>query len=127
MPYFNTTINGKLYTANEYNIFIQNEQYHSDESELFGNRIYPSIEYIVNKNNMYTKTFDTQTFDVDIDDVNKLTFIYQTPLNQKARLEYLNHTPYNTVSNREGDYRLNIPRNGGSEYGDRLRGKTMEC
>jgi hypothetical protein len=47
---------------------------------------------------------------------------YNTPLKQTA------HTTGTSLSNREYDYRLNIPRETGNEvYGGRLKGKTMQC
>jgi len=54
---------------------------------------------------------------------NLILFKYNTPLNQVGYANQQN------VLEREGDYRLNVPREHGKNdgWGYRLRGKTMKC
>ena len=54
-------------------------------------------------------------------DLDVLTFKFSTPLKQAGTL------PGNRIENREYNFRYVVPRNAGSEVGDRLRGKTMQC
>jgi hypothetical protein len=56
------------------------------------------------------------------DGINNLTFTFKTPLKQEST-----GTGSSLITNREYDFRLDIPRNAGSSYGDRMRGKTMQC
>ena len=58
--------------------------------------------------------------------LNPLQFTYKTPLGQVGFA-----TGGDAVTNSEYDFRLNIPRNNptgiNKDWGDRLRGKTMQC
>lgn len=111
----------------------------------------PKLKYVVNKNNMYTKTFDNTSFglgeefytfydtkdeldpyiqdrvqtDAKIDNKQKLQFIFNTPGGQYSRINPV-------VTDREYDFRFAIPRDEsatGKEtvWGGRMRGKTMRC
>lgn len=112
----------------------------------------PLLKYVVNKNNTMVKTFDMQTFGAkfygnanqyNTNNINKLlvegeygnvpleslTFSYNTPLNQSSSANGMN-----IMTNREIDFRLDVPRNGqpsefstAQEWGNRMRGKTMQC
>ena len=102
--------------------------------EIFGHRIFPYLKYVVNKNQIYTKVFDNQefggriygggdvrTFTEDNPALKALTFKFSTPLKQYGEItgDLIDNTEYN--------YRFAIPRHNNAEYGDRLRGKTMQC
>jgi len=82
------------------------------------------------------KVFDIQTFGGRFyggDDISDLQFKYNTPLKQESSCTGT------SVTNREYDFRLDIPRNKvlrngqitsldvTKEWGNRLRGKTMRC
>lgn len=151
-PIFDLIINGKLLlTSNnalyDYNKCIENK------STLFENNAHPYIKYIVNANNIYTKTYDIQQiggrfygggYDEEYNNdkhhrnnycLNALTFYYDTPLKQKSQ-----GNGKDIITNVEYDFRLTIPRagyeivdNNGNKkwktenYGDRMKGKTMQC
>ena len=165
MPVHSVVLNANLYTSDMHAIYLQNRCSY-DNAELFTTDITPYIKYIVNKNNIYNKTFDIQTFggrfyggseqvECEEDTMSlsqNLTNKYHTTNEENKPLWYINAT-YKTplkqegriqngagISNREYDYRLNVPRQGKeisltndettwvtNEYGDRLRGKTMQC
>lgn len=92
--------------------------------EIWSNKALPKLKFVVNKDPIYNKVFDLQTFGGDFydGDVTKLTFAYNTPLGQSS-------TTGGTypITKRECDYRLAIPRDDNRSYGGRMRGKTMEC
>lgn len=107
--------------------------------QFFGNEeIYPYIKYVVNKDSQYVKTFDIQTFGGrfyggEMEDLAQLRFDYYTPLKQHSSvLGGENTEDKRRMTNLEYDFRLNIPRNGANfdnkkDWGDRMRGKTMQC
>lgn len=107
--------------------------------EFFGNAdIHPFIKYVVNKDSQHVKTFDIQTFGGrfyggDMEDLNNLSFDYYTPLKQHSSMRGGEDMADNRrMTNLEYDFRLNIPRNGADfdnkkDWGDRMRGKTMQC
>lgn len=136
-PRFSTNIDGKLYIADDSKIYKMNSDKNSKASVLFEDKVYPKIQFVVNNQPTYNKTFDIQTFGgrfYEGDDLSDLNFVYKTPLKQESRLNG-GETMYTGISNREYDFRLNIPRAGKEEngvfvtaqYGDRMRGKTMQC
>ena len=90
---------------------------------LFDRDVYPTLKYVVNKDSMYNKVFDIQTFGGRFykGDKSHLKFDYKTPLKQHS------HTDGNSVTDIEYDFRLAIPRNNDDIYGGRMRGKTMQC
>ena len=99
--------------------------FHDYDNDL--NLIKPKLKYIVNKDPIYNKVFDVQTFGGrfyggDDEDLVNLNFDYKTPLKQHSSAEH-----GEGITNREYDYRLAIPRNNDDLYGGRMRGKTMEC
>ena len=111
--------------------------YSGQTSKFFKDEnVHPMIKFVINKNNTIVKTFDIQTFggrlyggDVQEGDLDSINIKYHTPLKQFGEIHG------NEITDREYDFRLNIPRaqyvqNGvvkTSEYGGRLRGKTMQC
>lgn len=127
-PTCGITVDGELYLTDGKQLYIMNRD-SNGKSTLFGKDVHPYIEYVINDQSQYTKTFDIQTFNMS-GDKDQLQFTYNTPLKQDGRC-----SGKNVVTDRELDYRLNIPRAGRlendqwvtGEYGDRLRGKTMRC
>lgn len=124
-PIYRTVIEDKLYLADNYDIYNWNND--ATESTLFGLNANPMIDYVVNTQNTHVKVFDISTFGGrfyggDRDGINKLTFTFDTPLKQHST-----GTGTDLITNREYDFRLDIPRNNDSSYGDRMRGKTMQC
>jgi len=96
-------------------------------ANLFSQPALPQVKFVVNDSNMYNKVFDNQTFNGKFYDIDTLSFHYDTPLKQHSW-----QTGDKLVTDIEYDYKLAIPRNGESpehdvEYGDRMRGKTMNC
>lgn len=83
----------------------------------------PYIKYIINEQPSFVKVFDNQSFGGRFggDSNYKLEFVYSTPLKQHS------YTDSGVLTDREYDFKLAIPRNNYSEYGDRMRGKTMQC
>ena len=80
------------------------------------------VDYVVNPNSQIVKTFDNQYFGAT--NINKDATLahYDTPLNQSSDI-----LSGDQITDREGDYRLAIPRNKNSVYGDRMKGKYMQC
>ena len=135
-PAFKWQINNILYLTK--NKFYQHKYNSSEDgsSYLWDEQgkaaAYPLIQYVVNKDPQYNKTFDIQTFGGrfyggDKDDIDDLYFVYKTPLKQESG------TDGNALTNIEYDFRLTITRNGApnrdssEDWGDRMRGKTMQC
>lgn len=92
----------------------------------FSNILYPYVKYVINDNNTFPKVFDNITFGGrfyggDKDNIIPLHFKFKTPLKQQGEADGT------SVENREYDFRMAIPRHKNSQYGDRLRGKTMQC
>lgn len=150
VPIYRATINNDLYLANTELIYVQNKQHIDNYSLLFNKPAFPKVRIVVNKNNIYTKTFDNLTFGgrmykgslptivnwpmqrgngeyIKEEHLNTpmhhLIFTFETPLKQKSTVR-----GDKAASVDEYDYRLAIPRNGSDvEYGNRMRGKTMQC
>lgn len=124
-PIYRAVIDNTLIITDNNSIYHWN--YDNDDIVLFKNDAYPLLRYVVNKNSSMVKTFDISTFggrfyggdDGDIDDI---SFEFRTPLKQKSYCK-----GSSVITNREYDFRLDIPRNDNSLYGDRMRGKTMQC
>lgn len=122
MPLFSTLLADNILTTEGSMLFKQDRD--ADRAKLFGLNIYPKIQYTVNSQNMFPKVFDIQTFGGRFyggDDLHDLKFDYKTPLKQHSECTGT------AVTNREYDFRLDIPRNNNDVYGGRMRGKTMEC
>lgn len=160
-PIYSASIGNDLYLAkargnngSKAEIHVMTLDKNKSNTELFGNPAYPLIQYIVNNQSSFVKTFDIQTMggsfygngghgerstnqednpDLriyprvtltgnDTAALKPLTLSYTTPLKQHASMSG------DGMTNREYDFRLDIPRNGNSsDWGDRLRGKTMQC
>lgn len=107
-----------------YNQF-QTDEFGNSEICLFDNKQpYPYIKYVINNISTVNKVFDNQIIGGNLYDNNYyglLSFDYTTYSQNDC------HGDDSILTDREYDYRLAIPRNGDSMYGDRMRGKTMEC
>lgn len=122
MPLYGTNLTTDILTTTTDSVYKQWSD--AQNAQLFGENIYPKIEYVVNSQNMFPKVFDIQTFGGRFyggDDLHNLQFDYKTPLKQRSECTG------NAVTNREYDFRLDIPRNNNDSYGGRMRGKTMQC
>ena len=88
-----------------------------------GNYIRPYVKYVVNEQASFVKVYDNQYFGGKFNDNQnyELQFTFNTPLNQTSSIDQ------NSITNREYDFRFAVPRNNNSIYGDRMRGKTMQC
>ena len=125
-PLFSTITEGELLVANKEQLDVYSiKEGLFENSSLFGEEVYPLLKYVVNNQNTYNKVFDITTFGGRFyggDDLSNLTFTFDTPLKQHSV-----DNGNSCITNREYDFRLNIPRNNNSSYGDRMRGKTMQC
>ena len=122
-PLFDAQVFEDTLVSNTSGLYKINES--SQTSSLFGLDIKPLLKYIVNKDSSYNKVFDITTFGGRFyggDDLKNLTFKFDTPLKQHSEGK-----GNQLITNREYDFRLTIPRNNNSLYGDRMRGKTMQC
>ncbi len=122
MPLYGTNLTTDILTTTTDSVYKQWSD--AQNAQLFGENIYPKIEYVVNSQNMFPKVFDIQTFGGRFyggDDLHDLKFDYKTPLKQHSECTGT------AVTNREYDFRLDIPRNNNDSYGGRMRGKTMQC
>lgn len=129
LPTSSTTVEGVQYVTSNNDIYLYNK---SDNNwvKLFENNVYPSVQFVVNKNFQQVKTYDIQTLGLRSDNSkNNIVFNYKTSLNQEGRADG------SSMTNREYDYRINIPRAGSLQedqwvtelYGNRLKGKTLNC
>lgn len=114
-----------------------------------GNELRPYLKYVINENAAFTKVYDNTEFagrfygadghyTEDNYSLACLAFAFKTPLKQEGKCSGLD------ITNRQYDFKYAIPRAGKfkefqlphhptiirwvtSAYGDRLRGKTMQC
>lgn len=128
---YSIDISDKKYYIQNNKIFLQTKNAQNAVSTNNTN-LTPCLKYIVNNNPQYNKVYDIQTIGGTLYDGDNLTNIsmqYTTPLKQIGKCDGT------VITNREYDFRLNVPRAGKlvsdiwtvNEYGDRLRGKTMQC
>lgn len=139
-----------LYDINPiYNLSFANDLYlYQDQHGLYkwntcekyaaegitGNILTPYLKYIVNDNQQMNKVFDNVSFGAriygggsmkngerDKTPLHPVAFSFSTPLKQHSSI---NGKDFENV---EYDFRFAVPRNNGSAYGDRMRGKTMQC
>lgn len=135
-PKYRATIGKNLYLSNDNQIYIQNKKHTEGFSYLFNQPAFPKIRIVINKNNIYNKTFDNLTFGgriyrgsvitkldykigktdgiyikqkehVGESPMQHLQFFFSTPLKQRSAI-----SGDNAVSVNEYDFRLAIPRNG---------------
>ena len=147
-PVFGGTIDGDTIFTSKNELYLHNTP--SDDScKLFDKDAFPMLSYVVNKEPVYTKTYDIQTLggrfygggsdkdesipygDKHTRDKGPLTYLefdYRTPLKQQANING------DRIENVEYDYRLTIPRNGetaefdpAKQYGNRMKGKFIQC
>ena len=132
-PTFYSRIGDYIFTApkniNSNTIYRYNQR--QGNAYLFENEATPRVDFVVNNLSYMNKVYDTQTFagrlyDGHSIDMSPLTFAYTTPLGQ-----YSEANGKDIVTDREQDYKLDIPRalEDGlvPQYGNRMRGKTMQC
>ena len=128
--------------GNNGDMYKWNDKINDNNITLFGTPIYPYLKYVVNRNNTLPKTFDITTFGGRVyggekPQLQMLKFTFNTPLKQKGVLESTGNSELCKIENREYDFRFAIPRAcqyntetniwETKEFGDRLRGKTMQC
>ena len=121
----------RLYFTKGNRIFEWNQTNNSRVYDLNGHPMTPYLKWVENENATYTKVFDNSEFGGrvyggDKDELKHLSLKFSTPLKQKSNLDG------KFIENREYNFRYIIPRavdmNGNKPlYGDRLRGKTMQC
>lgn len=125
MPLFSTIVNSNIYISNKTSLYTYNKN-NGSSSSLFNIPALPKLQYVVNKNNTYVKTFDISLFGGRVyggdEGLDNLTFTFNTPLKQHST-----GSGRNLITNREYDFRLDIPRNNNDAFGGRMRGKTMQC
>ena len=123
-PLYHTDVFEDMLSATEHSLHLHNVQ--QPLVTLFGdtNQALPKLQYVVNTDATMPKVFDIQTFGGRFyggDNISDLQFKYNTPLKQESSCTGT------SVTNREYDFRLDIPRNNNDAYGGRMRGKTMQC
>ena len=114
-------------------IYKWNSLSDNDVKGISGEILTPYLKYVVNANSVYTKVFDNaeiagrlygggdvRTY-MNPNPLNALTFVFKTPLKQEGIIDGTK------IDNTEYNFRFAIPRNNGSAWGDRLRGKTMQA
>ena len=121
----------RLYFTKGNKIFEWNQTNNSRVYDLNGHPMTPYLKWVENENATYTKVFDNSEFGGrvyggDKYELKHLSLKFSTPLKQKSNLDG------KFIENREYNFRYIIPRavdtNGNKPlYGDRLRGKTMQC
>ena len=128
LPLYHTNVLDDMISATEHKLHLHNVE-QPNGVELFENEAKPVLQYVVNSEPTMPKVFDIQTFggrfyggdDNTIPGIPNLQFKYNTPLKQESSCTG------DVVTNREYDFRLDIPRNNNDAYGGRMRGKTMQC
>jgi len=72
------------------------------------------------------KTFDIQTMGLSTNNKDAIKLNYYTK-NTNTSTYQTSNTTGDYITNREYDYRVDIPRNDNADYGQRMRGKTLVC
>lgn len=88
---------------------------------LYGNTLIPKVSFVVNAIPTTPKVYDITTFGGSFTDYTKLKLTYTTPHDQTGT------AGGDSITRREWDYRLCVPRANNAEYGNRMRDKTIEC
>jgi len=110
----------KLYLVNG-DIYEWNKRSTSTSPEGTNGYMPAYVKYVINEQPYGVKVFDNVEFNGNVD-TTKLNFTFTTSNNQSGSI-----TNGNGVTVREGEYRFAIPRNNNANYGERLKGKTMQC
>lgn len=145
--YYSLKFKDNLYVLYDIDNNVTIEQWNEPtviDNELFSKsmcgNLLPEIQYVVNKLPMVNKVYDNVEFAGQIYDGgsipqktdkqvstlgSEIKFMFRTPLNQSANIDGT------SITNREYEYRFAVPRQPhqgtNPEYGNRLRGKTMNC
>lgn len=91
-------------------------------SYVFSLPLLPYIKYVISDQPMETKVYDNMEVQGNITNYTDLRFTFTTPLLQTG------NSSGSSMTNRERNLRMAIPRQTDStQYGGRLRGKTMQC
>ena len=129
-------------------LYVWNKSNGQTSWSIEDERLLPYLKYVVNDNSTYTKVYDNSEFGGrmyggETYALQNLSFRFTTPLKQEGRLEG------DLITNRQYEFEFAVPRSGElinmqipiggygqfvaieswktSKYGDRLRGKTMQC
>lgn len=122
--YLSTVDNGKINIAqwDAYNKY----------STTWGNRYIESyVQYVINKSPIITKVFDNQEIVSQQDEVKLNGDYYFDNTNHSYKwsteMNSSKQSLAGKMTNREHNYRYAIPRSGNTLYGNRLRGKYLQC
>ena len=142
MSIYDEDIQHKIY-FNDKTFVVTSESVLRKWNEYDGDYLNPYLKFVINPQSLYNNTFDLMQIGGNlykssdrskIDD--NLLISFTTPLDQEGRVvqDKEGRLP---ITDREYDYRFAIPRAGRytgtpprwvtADWGDRLRGKTMEC
>lgn len=123
-PIYRAVVDNTIVVTDDKSFYEWNAE--GDGANLFGVDINPLVRYVVNKNSSQPKVFDISTFGGRFyggdEQLDNLTFTFDTPLKQHST-----GSGRSLITNREYDFRLDIPRNNNDIFGGRMRGKTMQC
>lgn len=125
-PKYAVSFNNCLYLASYSGLYRWNasngQVYGFDDTDQLW-QLYPTVNYVVNAKPEFVKTFDNAEFAGRFyeGDVTPLNIRFKTPLKQESSING------DSITSREYSFRYAVPRNGESAYGDRMRGKFMEC
>lgn len=142
MSIYDEDIQHKIY-FNDKTFVVTSESVLRKWNEYDGDYLNPYLKFVINPQSLYNNTFDLMQIGGNlyknsdrskIDD--NVLISFTTPLKQEGRVvqDKEGRLP---ITDREYDYRFAIPRAGQytgtpprwvtADWGDRLRGKTMEC
>ena len=131
----------KMYFNNRLVITDDNTLYEWNKSSV-NYTFNPYIKFVINSQSLYNNTYDLMQIGGELydgTDFSNIQMKFNTPSGQEGRIingknPGFSNTDY-AITNREYDFRLTVPRAGQivsgqwktADWGDRLRGKTMEC
>ena len=123
---FTTLINDTLYSVKHDGVYKSMKYTDNQNTKRFDYEIHPYVKYIVNKVFQSPKTFDIQTMGLSTNNKDAIKLNYYTK-NTNTSTYQTSNTTGDYITNREYDYRVDIPRNDNADYGQRMRGKTLVC
>lgn len=119
-----------------WNQFIYSQQEEPISKGFYTNDLLPYLKYVINEDKTNVKVYDNVEFAGTIPNSDtaqqpgdtaastldsSIRFDFKTPLKQTSYILGTN------ITNRQLDFKFAIPRKNQSQWGDRLRGKTMQC